>query len=268
VVIDEILADLEAEGDDLDGLVSGISADQWRLPTPAPGWTIAHQISHLASSAALATLAATDAAAFAARRAELGRDFNETIDAGAAEFADSSPERLLAHWRDTRHALEDALAAVPAGQRLPWIVTSISPATMASVRMMELFGHGQDIADTLGVERPATDRIVHLARFGVRTRDYAFITRGLAPPAEEFRVKLAAPDGGEWTWGPEGAAQSVSGPALDFCLLVTQRRHRDDLSLVAVGPDADRWLDIAQAYAGPPGPGRAPGQFAAARPAE
>jgi uncharacterized protein (TIGR03084 family) len=109
---------------------------------------------------------------------------------------------------------------------------------------------------------------VHLARFGVRTRDYAFITRGLAPPAEEFRVKLAAPDGAEWTWGPEDAAQSVSGPALDFCLLVTQRRHRGDLSLVAVGPDADRWLDIAQAYAGPPGPGREPGQFAAAPPAQ
>jgi uncharacterized protein (TIGR03084 family) len=268
VIIDEILADLEAEGDDLDALVSAIDAEQWRLPTPSPGWTIANQISHLTSSASLATLAATDADAFAARKAELGRDFNETTDAGAAEFADLPPEQLLAHWRDTRRSLQDALAAMPAGQRLPWIVTPVSPATMASVRLMELFGHGQDIADALGVERPATDRIAAVARFGVRTRDYAFVSRGLAPPAEEFGVTLAAPGGGEWTWGPEDAAQSVSGPALDFCLLVTQRRHRDDLSLVAVGPDADRWLDIAQAYAGPPGPGRAPGQFAAARPAE
>ena len=129
---------------------------------------------------------------------------------------------------------------------------------------MELFGHGQDIADALGVERQATDRIEHLARFGVRTRDYAFLTRGLPVPAEEFGVKLVAPSGAEWTWGPWDAAQSVSGPALDFCLLVTQRRHRADLSLAASGPDADRWLDIAQAYAGPPGPGRAPGQFAGA----
>jgi hypothetical protein len=39
---------------------------------------------------------------------------------------------------------------------------------------------------------------------------------------------------------------------------VTQRRHRDDLDLVAVGPDADRWLDVAQAFAGPPGEGREP----------
>src|SRR6202042_3093014 len=108
------------------------------------------------------------------------------------------------------------------------------------------------------------DRIEHLARCGVRTRDYAFLTRGLPVPAEEFGVKLIAPSGAEWTWGPGDAAQSVSGPALDFCLLVTQRRHRADLSLAASGPDADRWLDIAQAYAGPPGPGRAPGQFAGA----
>jgi uncharacterized protein (TIGR03084 family) len=265
VVIDEILADLEAENDDLDGLVSGIGPDQWRLPTPAPGWTIAHQISHLESSAALATLAATDAAAFAARRAELGSDFNEGIEAGAAEFADSPPELLLARWRDTRRSLQEALAALPAGQRVPWVVTPVSPATLASVRLMELFGHGQDIADALGVERPATDRIAAVARLGVRTRDYAFLARGLAPPAKEFLVKLTAPSGAEWTWGPGDAAQGVSGPALDFCLLVTQRRHRDDLSLAATGPDADRWLDIAQAYAGPPGPGRAPGQFAAAR---
>lgn len=48
------------------------------------------------------------------------------------------------------------------------------------------------------------------------------------------------------------------GPAYDFCLLVAHRRHRDDLDLVATGVDADRWLDIAQAFAGPPGSGRTP----------
>ena len=32
--------------------------------------------------------------------------------------------------------------------------------------------------------------------------------------------------------------------------------HRDDTDLVADGADADRWLDIAQAFAGPPGAGR------------
>jgi uncharacterized protein (TIGR03084 family) len=64
-----------------------------------------------------------------------------------------------------------------------------------------------------------------------------------------------------WTWGPDDALQRVTGPAVDFCLLVTQRRHRDDLALVAEGVDADAWLDIAQAFAGPPGEGRTKGQF-------
>ena len=101
-----------------------------------------------------------------------------------------------------------------------------------------------------------TDRIRHVAHLGVRTRDFAFSVHGEAPPAEEFRIELTAPSGETWTWGPEGAAQSVVGSAYDFCLLVTQRRHRDDTDLVATGADADRWLGLAQAFAGPPGPGR------------
>lgn len=59
-----------------------------------------------------------------------------------------------------------------------------------------------------------------------------------------------------WTYGPEGAVQKVTGPALDFCLLVTQRVHRDDTALTAHGPDAAHWLTIAQAFAGPAGAGR------------
>ncbi len=80
-------------------------------------------------------------------------------------------------------------------------------------------------------------------------------------PAEPFRVELTAPDGAIWSWGPEDAAQRVAGPALDFCLLVTQRRHREDLPLQTTGPDAAEWLTIAQAFAGPPGTGREIGQF-------
>jgi hypothetical protein len=50
----------------------------------------------------------------------------------------------------------------------------------------------------------------------------------------------------------------VTGPALDLCLLVTQRRHRSDLALETTGPVAEEWLDVAQAFAGPPGAGREP----------
>lgn len=44
--------------------------------------------------------------------------------------------------------------------------------------------------------------------------------------------------------------------------MVTQRRHPADTDLVATGPEVEEWLGLAQAFAGAPGPGREPGQFA------
>jgi uncharacterized protein (TIGR03084 family) len=121
---------------------------------------------------------------------------------------------------------------------------------------METWAHALDVYDALGITREPTNRIRHIAHLGVRTRDYAFGVHQLEPPGEPFRVELTAPSGEVWEWGPGDAAQTVTGSAYDFCLRVTQRRHRDDLDLVATGPDADRWLDLAQAFAGPPGAGR------------
>jgi uncharacterized protein (TIGR03084 family) len=87
------------------------------------------------------------------------------------------------------------------------------------------------------------------------------VVRGRQAPEAPVRVDLIAPSGAVWTWGPQDAADRVSGPALDFCLLVTQRRHRDDLDLRVEGPVATEWASIAQAFAGSPGPGRKPGLF-------
>jgi hypothetical protein len=138
---------------------------------------------------------------------------------------------------------------------------------LASAGVMELFAHGQDIADTLGVRREHTDRIRHVVRFAMGNWDFGYRVRGLTPPAGGFRFELTAPSGERWEFGPFGPADpagTVTGLAVDFCLLVTRRRHRDDLAVTASGPEADHWLDIAQAYRGSPGQGRAPGQFAQA----
>jgi uncharacterized protein (TIGR03084 family) len=78
----------------------------------------------------------------------------------------------------------------------------------------------------------------------------------LPVPAEPFRVELQGPDGDVWTWGPEDATQRVTGSAEDFCLLVTQRRAPAELDVTALGAEAEKWLTIAQAFAGPPGTGR------------
>ncbi|MBB5934648.1 uncharacterized protein (TIGR03084 family) [Streptomyces zagrosensis] len=259
-----LLDDLRAEGDALDALVAGLDSDQWARPTPAAGWTIAHQIAHLAWTDDRATEAATAPEAFA-REVEKSRAEPERfVAAGAEQGAAEPPAALLARWRAGRAALLDLLAAQPEGVKLPWYGPPMGAASMATARLMETWAHGQDVADALDVWRAPTARLRHVAHIGVRARDYAYLVRQLPQPVEEFRVELVAPGGTLWTYGPPGAAQRVTGRALDFCLLVTQRAHRDDLALRAEGPDARRWLEIAQAFAGPPGAGRPAGQRAAA----
>jgi uncharacterized protein (TIGR03084 family) len=253
-----VLADLAAEGDELDAMVAPLDTAGWARPTPAPGWTIAHQLAHLAWTDEAALLAVTDPPAFAAALQEAAQDPFGFVDKAAEQGAAARPEQILDSWRAGRAKLADALRSVPDGTKIAWFGPPMSAASMATARLMETWAHGLDVADALGAQRPATARIRHIAHLGVRTRDFAFLVRDEPAPAEEFRVELAGPSGELWTWGPPDAAQRVSGPALDFCLLVTQRRNRADLSLAATGPQAQRWLDIAQAFAGPPGQGREP----------
>ncbi|MEU9730758.1 TIGR03084 family metal-binding protein [Streptomyces sp. NPDC048002] len=266
-----VLDDLRAESEELDRLVAELSPDQWSLATPAPRWTVAHQIAHLAWTDHAALLAVTDAEAFGKEVEKALAAPDRFVDEGAEEGAARPPDRILADWRTGREALQEALRAAPAGVRFPWYGPPMAAASMASARLMETWAHAQDVADALGAVRTPTDRLRHVARIGVRARDYAFGVRGLTPPAEEFRVELLAPSGELWTYGPEDAPQRVGGPALDFCLLVTRRAHRADLAVTAEGEDAGRWLDVAQAFAGPPGEGRPPqggGPSREGRPAE
>jgi uncharacterized protein (TIGR03084 family) len=251
-----VLDELRDECDALDALVADLPEQAWAGPTPSPGWTIAHQIAHLAWTDDVAVLAATDAAEFQSQLEAALAHIDTYVDAAAAERAAQPPGELLTSWRAGRDALRAALQAVPDGTKVPWFGPPMSPTSMATARLMETWAHGQDVADALGVERAPSSGLRSVAHIGVRTRDFAYLIRNLPAPVEPFRVELAAPDGSTWSWGPEDAAQRVTGPALDFCLLVTQRRHRDDLALVAVGDDAAQWLTIAQAFAGPPGPGR------------
>jgi uncharacterized protein (TIGR03084 family) len=217
----------------------------------------------------VAHLAWTDEAAVLAARAARGEkdewdalvlaaleDPDGYVDTAAHRIAQTLPEELLARWDAARAGLVGALRE--ADGRLPWFGPPMSPASMATARIMETWAHGLDVYAALGIEPVVTDAVRHVCHLGIRTRDWAFRTHGLAVPAEEFRVDLVGPGGDVWSWGPEDARQTVTGSAYDFARLVTQRIHRADTALEAVGEDADRWLDVAQAFAGPPGAGRQP----------
>jgi uncharacterized protein (TIGR03084 family) len=255
-VLMQVLADLAAEGDRVEALVADLDEAGWRTPTPAAGWDVATQVAHLAWTDDVAVKAATDKAAWDEVVLGAIADPEGFVDSEAQALA-KEPD-LLDRWRTGRARLREVLAAYPRAEKMPWFGPPMSATSMATARLMETWAHGLDVHEALGAPVEDTDRIRHVAHLGVRTRNFAFAVHGLDAPAEEFRIDLVSPSGDLWTWGPEDAAQTLTGSAGDFCRLVTQRIHRADTDLVATGPDVDRWLDIAQAFAGQPGSGRAP----------
>lgn len=256
-VLRTVLADLAAEGDRLEQLVADLDEASWRTPTPAEGWDVATQVAHLAWTDEAALAAATDKQAWDELVLAAIADPTGVVDNAALAGGRVAPGQLLARWRTARPALVEALRNLPEGQKMPWFGPPMSATSMATARFMETWAHSLDVHEALGATPEVSDRVRHIAHLGVRTRNYSFAVHELIAPAEEFRIELSAPSGAVWTWGPEDAAQWVTGSARDFCLLVTQRRHRDDTDLAATGADAERWLGIAQCFAGPPGAGRA-----------
>jgi uncharacterized protein (TIGR03084 family) len=252
-----LVADLAAESSALTVLLAPLAPADWELPTPADGWAIRDQVSHLAYFDETATLSANDPARFQAEAARLieerGAAFTEGV---AADYRVMAPAALLDWLSRAREQYLRTFAGLHPATRLPWYGPPMSAASSVTARLMETWAHGQDIADALGVTRPATARLRHVAHLGVATMGFSFQVHGQPVPAAPVRVELTAPDGSLWAWGPASAADLVRGDALDFCLLVTQRRHRLDTAVRATGPVAAAWLEVAQAFAGPPGPGR------------
>jgi uncharacterized protein (TIGR03084 family) len=251
-----LAADLDAETAVTRALVTGLDEPGWHTLTPAAGWDIADQIGHLAYFDEVAVRAAIYPDEF---RADLASGYDHIDpDTVAARYRDRTGAQMLAWFEGARAGLLETFTKLDPRQRLPWFGPDMSAASSLTARLMETWAHTQDIADALGVTREPTGRLRHVAHIGIGARDYSYVAHDQAPPETPVRVELTAPDDALWTWGPDGASDRVTGTALDFCLLVTQRRHRDDLALVIEGPAANGWMAIAQAFAGPPGPGRRP----------
>ena len=258
VDLDSLLADLVAETEDTVAMLAPLDAAGWDHATPAEGWTVRDQVTHLAFFDDSAVVAITDPDRFRAEAAELLAVGDTFPDEVTARFRNLPGGEVLQWWRTARAALVAAAAGADPRLRMPWYGPEMSLASAITARLMETWAHGQDVADALGVTRTPTARLRHIAHLGVSTFAFAHTLRGLDVPTEAVRVDLEAPDGSRWTWGHDDAPDRVVGPALDFCLVVTQRRHVDDTALKVTGPTARQWLSIAQAYAGRAGEGRAP----------
>jgi uncharacterized protein (TIGR03084 family) len=256
--LEDLLVDLDAEHREVDSLVAGLDESGWDRATPADGWTIRDQVAHLAYFDDAATLAITDPGSFAelVTAAMAATDpMEEHLLRGRAM---TGPE-VMAWWRVSRATMLMATRSLPDGARVSWFGPPMGLLSFISARLMETWAHGQDVADALELPRVPTRRLRHIADLGVRTRPFSYAIRGIQAPLTPVAVVLSGPAGELWRWeDPAAGPDSVQGSALDFCLLVTQRRNLADTDLVVDGDAARQWMSIAQAFAGPPGAGRPP----------
>jgi uncharacterized protein (TIGR03084 family) len=262
--------DLAAETAALLPLLAGLGEAGWDTPTPAEGWSIRDQVTHLAFFDDTSLLSTRDARAFIAGREEL-RSLGDRFPDEIARQHRHLPGGYCLEWlASSRAALIRAYKEADPAIRLPWYGPDFSVAASITGRLMETWAHGQDIADCLGVVRQPTGRLRHVADIGIRALAFCFSSRGLPVPQEPVYVELAGPaaaGGSEgsspragtaagtpqpWTWGPSDAVNRVTGDALDFCLVVTQRRNVADTGLTVTGDVAAEWIAIAQAFAGRP----------------
>ncbi len=245
-----MIADLESEQQSLDQVVADLDEPTWRLATDSPGWTIADQISHLQFFDERAALAMNDPEAFAIDRQLLVSSAPRDLSVELGRQV--SGTELFQAWRHSRGALVEAAKKVDPTVRVPWYGPSMAVKSFLTARLMECWAHGEDIALAVGVRRTPSARLKHVAHIGVGARAFSLMIHQLPEDSRSIRVELKAPDGELWTWGDETSEQRVQGDALDFCLVVTQRRALSDSQLTVIGDSATTWMRIAQAFAGAP----------------
>lgn len=248
-----ICSDLEAQYLELDDLVSGLSLLKWFIETPFYQWKIFDEVAHIAFFDREALLALEDEKRFKKNAEKIMK-----IVLGNSSWPSlinpllgiERPDELLTNWRKTRADLLKALSRKDPQERIPWYGPDMSARSFASARLMETWAHSQDIFDTLGIKRKNRPGIKHIAHIGIKTFKWSFIIRGLERPDFTPRAELIGPDGHIWEWGDTGAPERICGMAEEFCLVVTQRRNVKDTGLQCHGKTVEKWLCIAQAFAG------------------
>jgi uncharacterized protein (TIGR03084 family) len=256
-----LCADLTAETAALELVLAPLDDHGWSHDTPAEGWTVRDQISHLAYFDEAVVLSIKDPTAFVAQRDAAVADVEGFTERIAAQNRGRDAAAVHEWFVAARTTMIGVFVKADPSARVPWYGPDMSIASAVTARIMETWAHGQDITDALGVPHEVTPAVRHVAFIGVRAFPNSFIAHGLAVPEAPVRVELVGPDGDLWEFGPADADDVVRGPAVDFGLVVTQRRHLDDVAITTRGDVAADWMRVAQAFAGPPGSGRAAGQF-------
>lgn len=239
--------ELEAEQRELIELLRGLPRESWSLPTPAAGWDVRDQVSHLADVEEIACDTVTGGPRTLEEEARGFSSPDAFTLAGCEKGRRMEPAEVLAWWERGCERIRALLLARDPKDRVPWGL-GMSARTFATARQMETWAHGHDVRVAVGAPVALAARHRNVAWLIVNALPYAFMVAGRDKPPGDLRVELDF-EGETWAFGPEGASDRIAGDALEFCLVGVQRLKRSEArTLRAEGPLAGAALDSARAF--------------------
>jgi len=253
--------DFKDESEALYQLITNAPDGVMERETGFKDWTVGNIIGHLHMWNWAADLSLHDPEAFSNFYLKAGPAVQAK---GLRAFEDKwlgglDGHELLETWRRLYLEIADRFGAADPRHRVKWGGPEMSVRSSITARLMETWAHGQAVYDMLGVPRKDHDRIKNTAVLGVNTFGWTFINRKLDIPKPAPYVRLTAPSGAVWEWNEPDKHNCVDGAATEFCQVVTQTRNIADTDLQVEGETAQKWMAIAQCFAGPPEDPPAPG---------
>lgn len=253
--MNDICTGLRNQYQAFDDLLVSLEPAAWTRKTLFYNWTVFDQVAHIAFFDHESVLAIENPDRFRERSKGVmgvlksGKSMREHTN---TLLGIEEPEKLIEFWRDIRQRLVSCLEKMSKTDRIIWYGPDMSTRSFVTARLMETWAHAQDVFDLLQQKRVNGLELLHIAHLGVTTFPWSYKIKGLTPPDTRPRVVLDGPSGELWDWGETDAENRIKGSAEDFCLVVTQRRNVMDTDLECFGEHAQKWMAIAQAFAGVP----------------
>ena len=251
--MDEILAALEDQQAELDGLITPVVGDSWALASRCEGWTVSDVVLHLAQTNEMAIGSLTGTFNETLERLTAGLRPSEDVDDGAGLIVDNErgapPDAVFERWTHSVEQMMGAYRAADPHDRVQWVAGTLSVHTLATTRLAETWIHTNDVAFGLGVALDPPARLEHIARLAWRTLPYAFARAGREMKGT-VDFDLVGTTGAPWRFAhAEPSPTVVRGAAAELCAVAGQRANAANTGLTAEGPDAADVLELVRTFA-------------------
>ena len=243
----DAVAQLGDEQADLEQVLRGRPERDWLIPTPAHGWDVRDQVSHLADTEEIAYDTSTGGPRQLNAEALSFPSPEAFTESGCEKGRKMNGADVLEWWVTGAAKTRGVLEKKDPKERIPWGL-GMSARSFVSARLMETWAHGLDVRAALGVPPNASPRLRDVAWLVFRAFPYAFSHAKREMPTGTLRMELDF-NGELWTFGPDEADNTITGDALEFCRVGVQRmKLADAKTLKAQGALAEEALQVARAF--------------------